>query len=271
MSGIKSAQIGTKLKSLLIGDHTTPKINTNFSVLGGVSNMEKLEIMDMTGCQGLSLNGNDVGSLKNLKELYLAGSGTKSVSFIDGGNIEKMELPIGLTDLTLVDTFNLTWDDIKFIDLVGNSNAPDRIEVSDFSRQKSLTTISITNCDNLLSDYDMFLTWLEEREKNNWGVESCILKLDKINWVIPSNEIQRLFILKNVGKSNLEITDLQVFNSALGVQLKKRVIKPGASTKMKITVYGKYLKQVKSAPRVLMITNDPNCPKIILNVNVTAK
>lgn len=78
-------------------------------------------------------------------------------------------------------------------------------------------------------------------------------------------------VVKNTGKSNLEITDLQVFNHALGVQLKKRVLKPGASTKMKITVYGKYLKEIKGSPRVLMITNDPNCPKIIINVNVTAK
>lgn len=78
-------------------------------------------------------------------------------------------------------------------------------------------------------------------------------------------------VVKNVGKSNLEITDLQVFNSALGVQLKKHVLKPGASTKMKITAYGKYLKKVKGTPRVLMITNDPNCPKIIVKVNVTAK
>ena len=78
-------------------------------------------------------------------------------------------------------------------------------------------------------------------------------------------------VVTNTGKSNLEITDLQVFNSALGVQLKKRVLKPGASTKMKITAYGKFLKKVKGTPRVLMITNDPNCPKIIINVNVTAK
>ena len=75
-------------------------------------------------------------------------------------------------------------------------------------------------------------------------------------------------VVKNVGKSDLDITDLQVFNPALGVQLKKRVLKPGAQTKMKITVYGKYLKKVKSAPRVLMITNDPNCPKIVIRVNV---
>ena len=76
-------------------------------------------------------------------------------------------------------------------------------------------------------------------------------------------------IVKNVGKGDLEITDLQVFNPALGVQLKKRVLKPGAQTKMKITAYGKYLKKVKGTPRVLMITNDPNCPKIIVKVNVT--
>ena len=78
-------------------------------------------------------------------------------------------------------------------------------------------------------------------------------------------------VIRNTGKSNLEITDLQVFNSALGVQLKKRVLKPGASTKLKITAYGKFLKHVKGSPRVLMITNDPNCPKIIINVNVKAK
>jgi hypothetical protein len=78
-------------------------------------------------------------------------------------------------------------------------------------------------------------------------------------------------VIKNTGKSDLEITDLQVFNSAIGVQLKKRVLKPGASAKLKITAYGKFLKHVKGTPRVLMITNDPNCPKIIINVNVKAK
>ena len=78
-------------------------------------------------------------------------------------------------------------------------------------------------------------------------------------------------MIKNTGKRNLEITDLQVFNSVLGVHLKKHVLKPGASTKLKITAFGKNLKRVKGTPRVLMITNDPNCPKVIIKVNVTAK
>lgn len=78
-------------------------------------------------------------------------------------------------------------------------------------------------------------------------------------------------IIKNTGKRDLEITDLQVFNSVLGVHLRKHVLKPGASTKLKITAFGKNLKRVKGTPRVLMITNDPNCPKVIIKVNVTAK
>ena len=78
-------------------------------------------------------------------------------------------------------------------------------------------------------------------------------------------------IVRNVGKSNLEITDLQVLDPVLGVHLKTRVLKPGAQTKMKITAYGKYLERIKGTPRVLMITNDPNCPKVIVKVNVTSK
>lgn len=78
-------------------------------------------------------------------------------------------------------------------------------------------------------------------------------------------------ILKNVGKSNLEITDLQVLDPVLGVHLKARVVKPGAQTKMKITANGKYLERIKGTPRVLMITNDPNRPKVIVKVNVTSK
>jgi len=53
--------------------------------------------------------------------------------------------------------------------------------------------------------------------------------------------------------------------------LKKRVLKPGASTKLKITAFGQNLKKVKGTPRVLMITNDPNNPKIIIKVKVTSK
>lgn len=78
-------------------------------------------------------------------------------------------------------------------------------------------------------------------------------------------------VIRNTGKRDLEITDLQVFNPAVGVHLKKRVLKPGTQTKMKITVNGQQLKDLKRSPRVMMITNDPNRPKVIIHVKVTSK
>ena len=115
-----------------------------------------------------------------------------------------------------------------------------------------------------------FSTMSQEQRLNPPAIELSAKEITMPDLLEKQKKSQNI-IIKNTGKSNLEITDLQVFNSAVGVQLKKRVLKPGASTKLKITAYGKFLKHVKGAPRVLMITNDPNCPKIIINVNVKAK
>ena len=38
--------------------------------------------------------------------------------------------------------------------------------------------------------------------------------------------------------------------------------------KLKITVLAEKLKTIRSKPRVLMITNDPDNPKVTINVNV---
>lgn len=78
-------------------------------------------------------------------------------------------------------------------------------------------------------------------------------------------------VIRNTGKRDLEIIDLQVFDATLGVHLKKHLIKPGGSTKLKITVYGNQLKNLKRTPRIMIITNDPNHSKIIVNVKVTSK
>lgn len=89
---------------------------------------------------------------------------------------------------------------------------------------------------------------------------------------LASNERKsKNIVIRNNGTRDLEITDLQVFNSALGVHLKKRVLKPGASTKLKITAYGQYIGKLKRNPRVMMITNDPKRPKIVIDVKVTTK
>lgn len=87
---------------------------------------------------------------------------------------------------------------------------------------------------------------------------------------IRETEIRKLSVeIRNVGRSNLKILDLQVLNGGLGADLKKRELAPGKKTKMKITVEGSHLKDLKSVPRILLITNDPENPKVMIKVNTT--
>ena len=195
MNGIRNNKIGTKLKKLIIGDTNNPKINNVFSVFGSVNSMEKLEVLDVTGCAGLTLNA----ELKNLKELYAAGTATKTIAFNSGGNIEKLELPIGLVSLTLNETLNITWDNIKFYDIIGNTTAAIKEEVSDFSKQQSLSKIEIKNSPQLLNDHNMILKWLEGRKNSGLDNNACELYLDSIDWHISEEEIDRLLILSEVG------------------------------------------------------------------------
>lgn len=74
-------------------------------------------------------------------------------------------------------------------------------------------------------------------------------------------------IITNQGQSNLKISSLQMFTRGLKVTLSKRELKPGESTKLKITGVAKDLKKVRTKPRVLMITNDPAKPKVVITVN----
>lgn len=74
--------------------------------------------------------------------------------------------------------------------------------------------------------------------------------------------------IRNTGKTNLEIKSLQVFNNAVSLSLSDRIIAPGKSEVLKITITAKYLKKVKNRPRVLLITNDPAHSKEIITVKV---
>lgn len=89
--------------------------------------------------------------------------------------------------------------------------------------------------------------------------------------VAPGDKVSRTVTITNTGKSILDIRELQVFNMSVNVSLKKKHIRPGESTKLKVTLLGKYLKKVKNTPRVLIITNDPNQPKVTIKLNATTK
>ena len=73
-------------------------------------------------------------------------------------------------------------------------------------------------------------------------------------------------ILTNTGASELVISSMQMYTSGLKVTLGSREIAPGQSTKLSITGFADQLATVKGRPRILMITNDPDHPKIVINI-----
>ena len=74
-------------------------------------------------------------------------------------------------------------------------------------------------------------------------------------------------VLYNAGHAILEISSLQMFTSGLKVTLGKRALNPGETTKLKVTAYADQLAKARTKPRILMITNDPKTPKVIITVN----
>ena len=73
-------------------------------------------------------------------------------------------------------------------------------------------------------------------------------------------------IVSNNGRSPLMILKVQVFNSAVGVDLKKNVLEPGETTKMRISVNKRAIDRERRHLRVLLITNDIQHPKVEINI-----
>lgn len=71
----------------------------------------------------------------------------------------------------------------------------------------------------------------------------------------------------NNGRTELDISSLQLFTRGLEVSLGKRRLQPGESTRLKITAQRDELNKVRTRPRILMITNDPANPKVTITIN----
>lgn len=72
--------------------------------------------------------------------------------------------------------------------------------------------------------------------------------------------------ITNTGHSVLEISKMQMFTTGLEVQLGKATLQPGESTRLKVTAKAKEMKKVKRRPRILMITNDPDHQKVVIEI-----
>ncbi len=75
-------------------------------------------------------------------------------------------------------------------------------------------------------------------------------------------------IIANEGRTPLEIRSLQMFTAGLEVSLSNKTIAPGQKAELKVTAIADMLGKTKAKPRILLITNDPENTKVIVNVNV---
>ncbi len=73
-------------------------------------------------------------------------------------------------------------------------------------------------------------------------------------------------VLVNTGKSTLKITSMQMYTGGMRVTLDKQHLEPGEDTTLRITCYADKLAKVKGRPRILMITNDPEHPKVVVGI-----
>lgn len=74
--------------------------------------------------------------------------------------------------------------------------------------------------------------------------------------------------ISNIGRTPLTISSLQMFTDGLEISLGKSTLQAGESTKLKITAQRDELMKARTKPRILMITNDPDKSKVVININV---
>ena len=72
----------------------------------------------------------------------------------------------------------------------------------------------------------------------------------------------------NYGQSTLTFSNMQMSTGGMKITLGKSVLEPGQSTTLKITGYADDLAKVRTRPRILLITNDPDHAKIVINIKV---
>ena len=98
-----------------------------------------------------------------------------------------------------------------------------------------------------------------------------VAQLDSTHITLPplgkKKKVSGQLMIRNTGKKPLVINALQVYNPGISVSLNKRRIDPGQAEKLKITINANTT-YFKGRRRVLLITNDPEHSKIVVDVVV---
>lgn len=108
---------------------------------------------------------------------------------------------------------------------------------------------------------------MTETEKTNAPVMRLSTKnIDLSAALAKKSKAWHDITITNGGRSPMQISKLQVFHPAVGVSLKKSVLQPGETTRLRVTVEKKDIGKKRRHLRLLMITNDPLQPKVEINI-----
>ena len=108
---------------------------------------------------------------------------------------------------------------------------------------------------------------MTETEKANApAIKLSTTDVDMSGLLAKKSKAKQDITITNTGRSPLQINKLQVFHPAVGANLKKSVLQPGESTRLRVTVEKKNIGKHRRHLRLLMITNDPMQPKVEINI-----
>ena len=115
-----------------------------------------------------------------------------------------------------------------------------------------------------LTDYDTFSKALAPQ------LQMSTTEIDFTDFAGKSKKSEEI-LLQNLGKTTLKITSMQMFTPGLKITLDKSTLEAGQMAKMKVTGIAGDLKKVRTKPRILMITNDPDRPKVVISIKVKSE
>ena len=90
--------------------------------------------------------------------------------------------------------------------------------------------------------------------------------LETKNMAGKPNKKKGDIIIQNTGKGNLTISSIQMSTTGLRVSLGKQQLRPMESTTLKIMADEEEIHNQKIKSRILMITNDPKNPKVVIEI-----
>ena len=122
------------------------------------------------------------------------------------------------------------------------------------------------NRDNEIEVSATLLPDLEELYGDAEETPEMVLDKEKIDvGTLGGSKRNDQIVISNEGEAPLEIIAIQGYNAGIGFSLGSKKIKPGGRTKLKVSVNPQIF-QFKGRHAIVLITNDPENPKVIIPI-----